>query len=289
MAHAARPCEAGACEARGCSTQTCTGCCESQLVRRIYPVSHVADPDDGACVGRLVLLVCKMVAPSTWEACGGRGVVEYYPPGKCLVVLQTTDVQKEVEQFLGELGQAVASAQDRPTPMTSSGVVSSDSACKACHNITVVVTGSQCQVKNGPAGCKAQDCCKDCGPQRCDEKHVPMWFECPEPMHFVPYVPAEEARWQSSRETSHHWWDTDTDPFAPARFNDVETPEQLPVCDDDPFAWRHLPGHEPVCPYTARCTRYGGCYYIGRRLTPSDDAEQLAGYFLVFLPYVGGF
>src|SRR5205085_4059428 len=51
----------------------------------------------------LMKLVTSTIAPRTWSASGGPGVVQYHSASMALVVTQTPEVQEKVAQLLNDL------------------------------------------------------------------------------------------------------------------------------------------------------------------------------------------
>jgi hypothetical protein len=51
----------------------------------------------------LVELIESTIAPASWEARGGRGVVKYWAPGHALVIRQTRDVHEQIGGVVGAM------------------------------------------------------------------------------------------------------------------------------------------------------------------------------------------
>lgn len=49
---------------------------------------------------RLVRLITRTVAPTSWAETGGPATIEYYPPSQSLVIHQTPEVHEEIERLL---------------------------------------------------------------------------------------------------------------------------------------------------------------------------------------------
>jgi tetratricopeptide (TPR) repeat protein len=71
------------------------------LVRRIYKVEKLLGRD--ATREALIRLITRTVEPATWEQMGGAGCIEYYSLTRALVVVQSPDVQEQVQSLLREL------------------------------------------------------------------------------------------------------------------------------------------------------------------------------------------
>jgi RNA polymerase sigma factor (sigma-70 family) len=79
---------------------------EPVLNIRIYPVAELMG--DGGKDDSLVRVITNTVRPATWSTQGGPGTIEYFAPGKSLVVSQTEAVHKQIEQLLEVLTAAAA-------------------------------------------------------------------------------------------------------------------------------------------------------------------------------------
>ena len=74
------------------------------LVTRVYQADGLAADEKQA--ESLVRVIQRTVEPDSWDARGGPGVAEYFAAGKSLVVRQTADVHKQVDELLGLLREA---------------------------------------------------------------------------------------------------------------------------------------------------------------------------------------
>lgn len=93
----------------------CGSCAEKcPMVRRVYPVADLLDPTEDNTPEHLIRIICRTVAPRTWEEFGGRGVVDFLPFGKVLIVYHTEAVQEEVAELLGELRAAMSGSETTP-------------------------------------------------------------------------------------------------------------------------------------------------------------------------------
>lgn len=132
--------------ARCCASADSRSCQEpAKVVRRVYPVGDLLETAEDGQVLRD--LVAEFVRPYSWQSyqqlpgcsCSNlptlgsdspndgekpascqkafRGKIEYYPACRCLIVLHTPDVQKEVAAFLSELRRAARLAQSEPKPV----------------------------------------------------------------------------------------------------------------------------------------------------------------------------
>jgi hypothetical protein len=52
---------------------------------------------------KLITLIKDTVEPSSWSDNGGRGTIDYFPLGSSLVIEQTEDCHKAVQQLLASL------------------------------------------------------------------------------------------------------------------------------------------------------------------------------------------
>jgi hypothetical protein len=99
------------------------GCCEADEPKtkvETYDVGHLIDESMGASQDRLMELLVRMVAPTSWDVCGGYASMDVYPLGNVLVVRQTAEVHEEMSAFLGKLQTAVATATKKATPALTS-------------------------------------------------------------------------------------------------------------------------------------------------------------------------
>ena len=60
-------------------------------------------PDDAEL---LVDLIHRTIAPTTWDVNGGHGTIQYWRPGRALVIRQTTEVHDDIADFLRQLERA---------------------------------------------------------------------------------------------------------------------------------------------------------------------------------------
>jgi RNA polymerase sigma factor (sigma-70 family) len=74
---------------------------EAVLTIHIYPVAELMS--DGGKDDSLVRVITNTVRPATWSTQGGPGTIEYFAPGKSLVVNQTEDVHIRIGKLLVEL------------------------------------------------------------------------------------------------------------------------------------------------------------------------------------------
>ncbi|MCS7016829.1 MAG: hypothetical protein NZM42_12015 [Gemmatales bacterium] len=126
----------GAVPQQGCETCPCAGEAGAAslkapvLVRRVYPIADLIESHDQG--HQLQQLIIETLGPHTWQGTApsvnfirpalcpncnqkatpqpapeqGIGYIRYYPGVQCLVVVQTSEVQKEIVDFLGELRRA---------------------------------------------------------------------------------------------------------------------------------------------------------------------------------------
>jgi type 1 glutamine amidotransferase len=53
-----------------------------------------------------VELIEQVVSPHTWARNGGRGQIWYWAPGQALIVRQTDEVHRQIEDLLQQLRRA---------------------------------------------------------------------------------------------------------------------------------------------------------------------------------------
>ncbi len=87
----------------GVGLDPATCCVKPAMMLLTYPAANLTKED----VDQLMCLIARMVAPETWQEVGGGGCIGYFAPAKSLVVRQTPEVHKELQDFLSQLGQAM--------------------------------------------------------------------------------------------------------------------------------------------------------------------------------------
>jgi hypothetical protein len=94
------------------------------LVQRTYPVADLIVPHDDYLVPPqssglpaperrpaarettehgLMKLIVNVVAPTTWQLCGGPGTIDYFPLGMALVIQQTPEIHERIAELLAGL------------------------------------------------------------------------------------------------------------------------------------------------------------------------------------------
>jgi hypothetical protein len=61
---------------------------------------------EGTEAQSLIRVISRTIEPASWSEVGGDGTMEYYPEGCSLVIRQTFDVQKQVQDLLRTLREA---------------------------------------------------------------------------------------------------------------------------------------------------------------------------------------
>ena len=98
-------------------------CCQqTKLVRKVYPVGCFIDWSQAATEEDVMRVICRTVSPETWEEAGGRGVVDYFPLTKSLVVLQSAEVHDEIDLLLNELRGTIGHPVARPDGVCPSSI-----------------------------------------------------------------------------------------------------------------------------------------------------------------------
>jgi hypothetical protein len=77
----------------------------AKLAIHVYSVAGLTTPAgaDGREAQSLMRVLVNTIEPKTWKELGGEGTMEYYADGNCLVVRQTAEVQREVQDLLKTL------------------------------------------------------------------------------------------------------------------------------------------------------------------------------------------
>jgi hypothetical protein len=86
----------------------------AKLVRHVYSVEDLA-PDEKSAES-LIRIIRSTVEPRSWATAGGEGGVEYFPAAKSLVVRNTEEAHKQVEEVLDMLRLAKEKAKSRQGP-----------------------------------------------------------------------------------------------------------------------------------------------------------------------------
>jgi hypothetical protein len=259
------PCADGPCPncPLGCQP-LCAPCCQqAQLVRKVYPVGCFIDPSQNATEEDVVRVICRTVAPQSWDVVGGSGVIDYFPLGKSLVVLQTEAVHSEIDKLLSELRATMSSqpvAQTTPQPVQFATFVNEQAVQPACcekgkcceqaccknGTITIEVDGAKVIIDtiNTPNSWSLK--------LRPKDVYRP-WYECGCDVEFVPYVPSDGAPPCSEFEAVLQRLGDYTGGLLIQL--DPTTPEGLPVFVE-PVAGRYHDQHQ-VYAHAGHCTRSG--------------------------------
>lgn len=117
--------EAG-CQVRPChpsqSKDGCKDCAQKcDYTRRVYPVADLLDPSEEHTPEHLIRIICRTVAPKSWEEAGGCGVVDYYPFGKALVVYHADEVHEQIAELLAELRATVNGSEGSDSELRRAG------------------------------------------------------------------------------------------------------------------------------------------------------------------------
>jgi RNA polymerase sigma factor (sigma-70 family) len=77
---------------------------DGKLVVKIYPVRELTPPPEAEEKAKsLMQVLSTTIDPSSWNLLGGQGSMVYYPQGYCLVIRQSPDVHKQVQDLLDTL------------------------------------------------------------------------------------------------------------------------------------------------------------------------------------------
>jgi hypothetical protein len=264
-------------------------CAKETMVVRSYPMAKLSKDD----AEQLSCLICRMVAPETWQEVGGAGCVGYFAPGKVLVVRQTSKVHTEVQDFLSQLGEAMQ--LQASNEKESAQRCRHDSACeeccagKCCEHSTLApcVRGVGCEGVCCRSGSTIQlrfDSTCRLVELQCNGCNV----ECTNPAGCNPLLPCkgEPGGTVKPANVPDELMDEDNfgtieDAYRPlderksgddatGTVPETTTPDNVPDPDHaryDP----NLPGHEPVCPYSSDCQRFSPYYRaVPRAFRPAD-------------------
>jgi RNA polymerase sigma factor (sigma-70 family) len=83
---------------------------EGKQVVKVYPVAGLTSPPEpGGKEGQsLIRVISNTIEPASWATMGGPGSLEYFPAGRSLVIRQSPDVQKQVQELLQTLRKTIA-------------------------------------------------------------------------------------------------------------------------------------------------------------------------------------
>ncbi len=100
----------------------CNGCTQKcNYTRRVYPVADLLDPSEEHTPEHLIRIICRTVAPKSWEEAGGCGVVDFYPFGKALVVYHADEVHEQIGELLAELRATVNGSDSSDSELRRAG------------------------------------------------------------------------------------------------------------------------------------------------------------------------
>lgn len=274
----------------GVSKSEDDSCPKPAMVVRSYPMAKLTKDE----AEQLSCMICRMVAPETWQEVGGAGCVGYFAPGKVLVVRQTPQVHKEVQDFLTQLGEAmhVQASYEKESLQQCRHDQECDECCAAKCCSGQCCGGKCCADKCGNHPALAP-CSKECGSEKncCGDKcslrgsTIELRFDtsgrlvelhcsgcqgaCTGALQSTPVVRcsgcgdatmkvdkcgAVEGTGRPAEERRQTTGEESGVPTPEALI-----PEAFPELD---HAQRdgNLPGHEPVCPYSSGCQRFSPYY-----------------------------
>jgi hypothetical protein len=84
---------------------------EGKQVVKVYPVAGLTSPPEpGGNEGQsLIRVISNTIEPASWAgSMGGPGSLEYFPAGRSLVIRQSPEVQKQVQELLQTLRKTIA-------------------------------------------------------------------------------------------------------------------------------------------------------------------------------------
>jgi hypothetical protein len=90
----------------------------SKMSVKAYPVADLATPEGHEPQADTLMRLVKMVAPTSWQECGGPGAVDYYPPSGSLIIRQTDEVHAEIAALIDEIRQTMPRCHATPVICT---------------------------------------------------------------------------------------------------------------------------------------------------------------------------
>jgi hypothetical protein len=83
---------------------------DAKTLIKVYPAFHLAIPPDGEDnPGQMLIrIITNTVEPTTWDRMGGEGSMEYLQTAGCLIVRQSPQIQKEIQDLLDAINKAIA-------------------------------------------------------------------------------------------------------------------------------------------------------------------------------------
>jgi RNA polymerase sigma factor (sigma-70 family) len=79
---------------------------DAKLVIKFYQVKGLVDDDElqgNKGPISLIRVITKIIEPKSWDSQGGEGAIEYFPSTGSLIVRQTPEIQKQVQEFVDVL------------------------------------------------------------------------------------------------------------------------------------------------------------------------------------------
>ncbi len=76
-------------------------------VRHVYPVADFLKKNSDDQGKALIRVITKTIEPSSWSEMGGKGLIEFFPEGRCLVIQQTPEIHEEIASLLLDLRKAM--------------------------------------------------------------------------------------------------------------------------------------------------------------------------------------
>ena len=103
---------------------------DAKFVIKVYQVVALVDGGLGGGINgpmggdgkSLIRVITKTIEPTSWCDMGGDGSIEYLPAATCLVIRQTPDIQKQVQDLLDAVEKAnKGKYDDGPPPKDGAG------------------------------------------------------------------------------------------------------------------------------------------------------------------------
>ena len=94
---------------------------EVKLVLKVYSVAGLTGPPEpeGKEAQSLLRVITNSIEPASWNPMGGNGSIEYYPEGTSLVIRQSPEIQKQVQDLLDALRKSKREQEKGNNPSSS--------------------------------------------------------------------------------------------------------------------------------------------------------------------------
>jgi RNA polymerase sigma factor (sigma-70 family) len=90
---------------------------DGKLIVKVYPVAGLISPPEAEeKASSLKRVITSTIEPRSWTMVGGDGSIEFYLEGVCLVIRQSSDIHKQVQDILETLRKTKAEQEKKMKP-----------------------------------------------------------------------------------------------------------------------------------------------------------------------------